>query len=526
MLNIDDPFAVVLREIEALRERTRDHHRGLPRRGDVREDRHGLAPRRQGHRGRRHAHARADGRRAVLPGRHRLLTDVGMTGPHDGIIGMDASRPSRASSRHAVAFEPATGNPRLHGVVVTADEKTGRATGITRVSSLGAGAAAPRRGRDRAYADASAFDDDPEPDEHARFEPALRGAGRPETRRRAAPRAPVLSVSELTARIRTSARGALSPKSGSRASCRTAASGTPATVLHAEGRRRAGPGVMFRSALRSCASRRRTACTSSPAGASACTTRRASISSSASTWSPKGSGRGSWRSNSSRSGWRPKACSTPAASARCRSCRARSASSPRSTARRCATSSRCCAPLPERAPRHPPARVQGEGAALEIARALGAIGRASQGVDVVIVGRGGGSIEDLWAFNEEVVARAIAGCPGPDDSAVGHETDVTIADFVADLRAPTPSAAAELVVRARTSSAPHRPAGAPDHRCHAVAACIGRVPAADPRGASGYAGAGAARPARPPCGGSHTCGLRRAAGRSSRHASERTTRCG
>jgi exodeoxyribonuclease VII large subunit len=92
-----------------------------------------------------------------------------------------------------------------------------------------------------------------------------------------------------------------------------------------------------------------------------------------------------------------------------------------------------------------PARVQGEGAALEIARAVTAIGNV-RGVDVVIVGRGGGSIEDLWAFNEEVVARAIAGCAVPTISAVGHETDVTIADFVADLRAPTPSAAAELVV--------------------------------------------------------------------------------
>jgi exodeoxyribonuclease VII large subunit len=92
-----------------------------------------------------------------------------------------------------------------------------------------------------------------------------------------------------------------------------------------------------------------------------------------------------------------------------------------------------------------PVRVQGEDASLEIAQGLRQVARVP-GVDVIIVGRGGGSIEDLWAFNEEVVARAIARSPVPVVSAVGHETDFTIADFVADVRAPTPSAAAELVI--------------------------------------------------------------------------------
>ena len=95
-----------------------------------------------------------------------------------------------------------------------------------------------------------------------------------------------------------------------------------------------------------------------------------------------------------------------------------------------------------------PALVQGEGSVDEVCRGIEYFSR-SKWPDLIIVGRGGGSLEDLWTFNEEAVARAIAACAVPVVSAVGHETDVTIADYVADLRAPTPSAAAELVVSTR-----------------------------------------------------------------------------
>ena len=108
-----------------------------------------------------------------------------------------------------------------------------------------------------------------------------------------------------------------------------------------------------------------------------------------------------------------------------------------------------------------PVRVQGDGAAREIATAIADMNRLAE-VDVLIVGRGGGSLEDLWAFNEEIVARAVRRSRIPIISAVGHETDWTICDFAADLRAPTPSAAAELVsasaeeLRGQVESLAHR----------------------------------------------------------------------
>ena len=113
-----------------------------------------------------------------------------------------------------------------------------------------------------------------------------------------------------------------------------------------------------------------------------------------------------------------------------------------------------------------PCRVQGEGACHEVARAIRDVSR-HPGVDVVIVARGGGSLEDLWAFNEEVVARAIAASPVPVVSGVGHEIDTTIADFVADVRAATPSNAAEIVVARRDELA--RRIALLDHRARAAA---------------------------------------------------------
>ena len=124
-----------------------------------------------------------------------------------------------------------------------------------------------------------------------------------------------------------------------------------------------------------------------------------------------------------------------------------------------------------------PVRVQGEGSAIEIARAIDDMNRLGL-VDVLIVGRGGGSLEDLWAFNEEAVARAVYRSRIPVISAVGHETDWTICDFVADLRAPTPSAAAEMVIgssvelRGRIEALSHRLVTVAENRLAALASRV------------------------------------------------------
>src|SRR6185369_15770810 len=140
-----------------------------------------------------------------------------------------------------------------------------------------------------------------------------------------------------------------------------------------------------------------------------------------------------------------------------------------------------------------PVRVQGEGAAVEIARVIDEMNRLGL-ADVLIVGRGGGSLEDLWAFNEEVVARAVHRSKLPVISAVGHETDWTICDFAADLRAPTPSAAAELVIasaeelRGKVEALSHRLRLLMEHRLAALEARLESMRRAlhDPRTMLGH----------------------------------------
>ena len=435
-----------------------------------------------------HTHVQTADER-ILPKGTAYLTDVGMTGPHDSIIGVEIEAAlGRFLTAMPARFETATGNPRLNAVIIEADEQTGRATDIERISySLDeiedmARSPGPDPGSD-AGATCSNMPgpiglpfDDPEPSSAQPAAPspaisasrpqrkssasaarALRGAAakrfapipRPSRRAPAAARQ-VLSVTELTAAIRDHLESEFFAVwvEGELSNCkvwntghlyftlkddRVAAEGLHVPVAAAlsevqaggrPARHRARPGVGLRAEGRIPDHLR------APRAAG-----------------PRRAAAGLRPAEEAAAGRRAVRRGTQAAAAR-----AAAQDRHRHLARRrgdprhlkVLRAALRATPISSSAP----TRVQGEARRSRSRRPSAPIGRVP-GVDVVIVGRGGGSIEDLWAFNEEPVARAIARCPVPVISAVGHESDVTIADFVADRRAPTPSAAAEIVVASR-----------------------------------------------------------------------------
>ena len=450
MLNIDDPFAVVLREIEALKQRTRIvfvdfHAEATSEKIAMGWHLDGKVTAMVG----THTHVQTADER-ILPKGTAYLTDVGMTGPHDSIIGVEIEA---ALGRFLTAlpqkFETATGNPRLNAVIVDADEQTGRAT-EHRTSE-------PQRRRPPAASQKCPMSDlfdlpfeEDEPPTGA-VEPDVRRQTLAESAEPPTPTQPgaCFTVTELTVRVRDLLEAEFFEVwvEGELSNCRVWNTGhLYFTLKDGSSQIRS---VIFRSALRYLKFK--------PADGLRVVARgRVSV------YEPKGEyqlvcehlephGLGALqlafdqlKKRLQAEGLFDAARKRPLPSL------------PRKigivTSLDGAAIRDIIKVLRRRyANAHLvicPARVQGEDAAPEIARALRQIARVP-GVDVVIVGRGGGSIEDLWAFNEEVVARAIARVPVPVISAVGHETDVTIADFVADVRAPTPSAAAELVVSAK-----------------------------------------------------------------------------
>ena len=371
-----------------------------------------------------HTHVQtADAR--VLPQGTAYLTDVGMTGPHDGVIGVEkAAVIGRFLNGMPTRFETASGDPRLHAVVITADPATGRALAIERLSHDAPNELAAHGGRR------------PErPGSRAR-EPRQRAS--PSTnRRRQRPLRRVVSVTRALRRAARPGRVALRRGLGRRRAVGRPGLEHRPPLLHPQGRPRPGEGrdVPLGAAATALQARRRRACRGPRTAQRLRAARRVPAGLRAHGAARAGRAAARLRAAAS-SGWRPRGCST----------QARKRPLPALPRRIGVVTSLDGAALRDiirvLRRRYPnahvvvaPARVQGEGAAGDIARGAAADRPHRTGVDVVIVGRGGGSIEDLWAFNEEAVARAIAASPVPVISAVGHEIDFTIADFVADLRA-------------------------------------------------------------------------------------------
>ncbi len=454
MTAIDDPFRVVLDEIDGRQER------------GARSSSWTFTPKRRPKRSRwagistaasRPSSARtrtsqtADER--VLPQGTAYITDVGMTGPHDSVIGVDESAILQRFLTGAAAAirdghrEPAPERRHRRRRRSHRPRQRDRARSASPRRTSRRSSRSPLRRADRMddWLDLP-FDDDASTEEP----PAT---------------TPPLSVSELTARLKSTVEAHVHRAGRRGRDLQLPAVELGPRVLHAEGRPRAdsrGDVPHDRAAAEVPARRRHARRRPRPAqrlrGQGRVPARSATRS------SRTGSARCRRRSSSSSAGCRPKGCSTPHASGRCRAAAphrrrhvARRRGRPRHSARLCHRA------IPTARVVMRAARVQGDGAAEDLIRALRAIVRVAE-VDVVIIGRGGGSAEDLWAFNDEALARAIAACPVPVISAVGHEVDFTIADFVADVRAATPSNAAELVVdradnfRARIDRAERAPA--------------------------------------------------------------------
>ncbi len=283
MTALDDPFAVAAARARGVRRAHARHHRGLPRRGHLREDGDGLASRRQGERRDRHAHARADRRRAGAAEGHRVPDRRG----HDRAARLDHRHRARGGRSRASApacpsrFEPATGNPRLHGARDRRGRGDAAAPPPSGASTFSTGRTATRCGVDTGRDMTSLFD---LPFEAARAEPS---PSRPRRR----PRRTVWTVSALTARDPRAPRDPLRGRLDRGRDLELPALEHRPPVLHAQGRGRADQGGdVPLGRPRVCASSPRTACACSRAGGSACTTRRASTRSSASTWSRRASG--------------------------------------------------------------------------------------------------------------------------------------------------------------------------------------------------------------------------------------------